>query len=173
MEEIEEKKIDVLMAQLQERYNALHKMRDRSVQFSLWILGLGLGLSWLLISQVTLNGTQMIILGAFLIIIGFLALNFLRAIERGFRKNREVMIKIETLLKLHEDGYYGSADSILPKEFLEKRVKWSGHFPTLYSLIITVFIFLIVLTFTNPSSYTIPFSSATQPAKQTQTPIAK
>ena len=39
-----EKKLDVLLAQLQERYEALHKMRDRSMQFVLWILGLGLGI---------------------------------------------------------------------------------------------------------------------------------
>jgi hypothetical protein len=41
----EEKKIDVLLSQLQERYDALHKMRDRSMQFVLWILGFGLGLA--------------------------------------------------------------------------------------------------------------------------------
>ena len=47
----EEKKLDVLLAQLQERYDALHKMRDRSMQFVLWILGLGLGMAWLLINE--------------------------------------------------------------------------------------------------------------------------
>ncbi len=54
----EERKIDVLLAQLQERYDALHKMRDRSMQFVLWILGLGLGMSWLLIKGTALRWPQ-------------------------------------------------------------------------------------------------------------------
>ena len=41
MEISEEKKLEILLAQGQERYEALHKMRDRSMQFALWILGLG------------------------------------------------------------------------------------------------------------------------------------
>ena len=144
------KKIDILMAQLAERYTALHKMRDRSMQFALWILGLSLGLAWLLISQITLNRTQMFVLGIFLFIIGILVLNFLRAINRGFNNNRDVMIKIETLLKLHEEGSYWSTEPVLPKEFSENKFRWSGHFPTLYLLIIAVFILLIILTFASP-----------------------
>jgi hypothetical protein len=55
MEIPENQKIKVLMAQLEERYTASHKMRDRSMQFGLWILGLGLGMVWVLISKVTLT----------------------------------------------------------------------------------------------------------------------
>jgi hypothetical protein len=55
MEIPEDQKIKVLMAQLEERYTASHKMRDRSMQFGLWILGLGLGMAWVLISKVTLT----------------------------------------------------------------------------------------------------------------------
>jgi hypothetical protein len=58
----EEKKIDVLLSQLQERYDALHKMRDRSMQFVLWILGFGLGLAWLLISEASFTLSQKILI---------------------------------------------------------------------------------------------------------------
>lgn len=145
----EEKKLDVLMAQLKERYTALHNMRDRSTRFALWILGLGLGMAWLLISGIRLSTLQAIELVVFLIFVGILSINLIRAIQRGFSNNRDVMVKIETLLKLHEKGAYSPGDSILPKEFSDSRFKWSGHFPTLYMLMITVFFLLIILTLTN------------------------
>jgi len=58
MEISEENKSNVLLAQLHDRYDALHKMRDRSMQFVLWILGLGLGMSWLLINETVLTYSQ-------------------------------------------------------------------------------------------------------------------
>ena len=100
MEILEEKKIEILLAQLGERYTALHNMRDRSMQFALWILGFGLGMAWLLINEVTLNILQIITLVIFLAVIGLLSINFVRAIEQGFNNNRNVMVKIETILKL-------------------------------------------------------------------------
>lgn len=167
MEIPEEKKLDILMAQLRERYTALHNMRDRSTHFALWILGLGLGLAWLLISQVRLSTLQAIELVLFLIAVGIFSINLTRAIERGFDNNRDVMVKIEKLLRLHEKGAYGPGDSILPKEFSDTRFKWSGHFPTLYMLMITVFLLLIILTLTNlmhpPAS-----SQSPKPAPQLQ-----
>lgn len=149
MEIPEEKKLDILIAQLKERYTALHNMRDRSLRFALWILGLGLGMAWLLISQARLSTLQAIELVLLLIAVGIFSINLIRAIERGFDNNRDVMVKIEKSLKLHEKGAYSPGDSILPKEFSDSGFKWSGHFPTLYMLMITVFVLLIILTLTN------------------------
>lgn len=47
----ENQKLQVLLADLQERYNASHKIRERSIKFTLWISGMAIGLGWLLISQ--------------------------------------------------------------------------------------------------------------------------
>jgi hypothetical protein len=50
--EIDEgQKIQVMLAELQERYNASHQIRERSVRFTLWISGMGIGLGWILVSQ--------------------------------------------------------------------------------------------------------------------------
>jgi hypothetical protein len=165
MEIPENEKIKVLMAQLEERYAASHKMRDRSMQFALWILGLGLGMAWILISRVTLTNPQKVFLLLFLIVVGFLSIAFVRAIERGFKNNHDVIIKLETLLKLHEKGFYDPSDSILPKEFTEKVSRWSSHFQTLYSIMIAVFILLIILTCANPLRY---FSASTLESQKTQ-----
>jgi len=82
MEIPDDKKIEILLAQLEERYTALHKMRDRSMQFGLWILGFVLGMAWLLINEVTLNLLQIVTLAIFLAVVGLLSINFVRAIEQ-------------------------------------------------------------------------------------------
>lgn len=46
-----DQKLQVLITELQERYNASHKIRERSTQFTLWISGMAIGLGWLLISR--------------------------------------------------------------------------------------------------------------------------
>jgi ABC-type branched-subunit amino acid transport system permease subunit len=168
MEISDGERIKVLMAQIEERYNASHKMRDRSMQFGLWILGLGLGMAWVLISSVTLNNPQKIFLLCFLIVVGFLSITFVRAIERGFKNNHDVVIRLETLLKLYEEGFYDPHGSILPKEFAERKFRWSGHFQTLYSIMIAVFLLLIILTCANPPRSPVGSSPETQKTQQIQ-----
>jgi hypothetical protein len=146
----EEKKLDVLLAQLQERYDALHKMRDRSMQFVLWILGLGLGLAWVLINERALTCNQQKVITGLLILLGFATFLFLYGIEQGFRTNHQIVINIETSLKLYEKDFYGVHESILPIRFSKEERKWTDHFKTLYVIVITVFIALIVLTWANP-----------------------
>ena len=146
----EEKKIDVLLAQLRERYDALHKMRDRSMQFVLWILGLGLGMAWLLINEAVLTCAQKCAITVLLLVLGIVTFLFVYAIGRGFQANREIMIRTETTLELYEKDCYGISESILPTKFSCQKIGWTGHFNTLYGLIIIVFLTLIFLTWTNP-----------------------
>jgi hypothetical protein len=150
MEIPENKKLEILLAQLQERYEALHKMRDRSMQFVLWILGLGLGMAWLLINETALSCNQQKAITGLLILLGFATFLFVYGIEQGFRTNHQIVIKIETSLKLYEQDFYGAHESILPVRFAKGKRKWTDHFKTLYVIIVTVFIALIVLTWVNP-----------------------
>jgi hypothetical protein len=101
MEISEEKKLEILLAQLQERYDALHKMRDRSMQFVLWILGLGLGMAWLLINEATLTCIQQWTITLLLVLLGISTFLFVCGIERGFEASRKIIIKLETALKLY------------------------------------------------------------------------
>jgi len=162
----EEKKLEILLAQLQDRYEALHKMRDRSMQFALWILGFGLGLAWLLISEIETSYNQQITITIILIAILILTMLFVKAIGHGFNRNRAIMIRIETALKLFEKDTYGIEASILPDEFRKQGTGLAGHFKTLYLLIGTVFLLLIVLTWINPCKYK---SKAVCPSNQIHT----
>ena len=146
----EEKKIDILMMQLGERYTALHQMRDRSMTFTLWLLGLGLGMAWLLMCEVTLDAVQILFTILLLCVLAASSILFLRGIQRGFSKNREIVIGLETALSLYDNDAYGLAAPVLPKEFSSSKCRWSGHFETLYALLATMFLILIVLTLANP-----------------------
>lgn len=151
MEIPEQKKLDVLMVQLQERYNASHKMRDRSMQFVLWILGFGLGMGWFLINKATHTCLQQVMITFFLIFLTITTLWFVCAIHRGFEANRKIIIRIEKILKLHEQNSYGIDESVLPPKYSKMKRKWTGHFETLYVIVLVVFIILSILTWTNPS----------------------
>lgn len=146
----EDKKLDILMAQLQERYEALHKMRDRSMQFVLWIIGFGLGMAWLLIHESPLSTLQKYAVAFLIIIIGSISIIFVHGIARGFRNNRNILIEIESMLGLYEPGFYGPNGAVLPKSFAKNKSRCTDHFNTLYLLMVVVFILLIVLTFMNP-----------------------
>ncbi len=146
----EERKLEVILSQLHERYEALHKMRDRSMQFVLWILGFGLGMAWLLINKASFTLAQKILISILLIILGVTTFYFVCSIGRGFNVTRQIIIKMETSLKLYDKNYYNISDSILPSEYSSKKTGLTGHFKTLNALIIVVLLSLIILTWANP-----------------------
>jgi hypothetical protein len=146
----EDQKLQVLLVELQERYNASHKIRERSTKFALWISGMAIGLAWLLVSQKELVLTQCIAL-TFLIITLFTGtVIFIMGLRRGFRKNREAMIRSERVLAMHEPCAYLADAALLPPEYNNIKTKWSDHFYTLCVWLILVVVSLLMLTWTCP-----------------------
>lgn len=140
-----DKKVDVLLNLLNERYAASHRMRERSLNFALWILGFGIGIAWMLLSQITLTFSQKIILTTFVIIIGCLTKIFLCAIEVGFDRNRKVMVKIEETLGCYKANIYSEGTALFPEAYKTLDKKETSHFKSLYQwvwVIIGVLIFL-------------------------------
>lgn len=166
----EEKKLDVLMAQLQERYDALHKMRDRSMQFVLWILGLGLGMAWLLIYNPSFTLEQKILISILLIILGATTLYFVFAIGQGFNITRQIIIRLEGSLKLYDKKCYDMSDSILPAKYSSKKTGMSGHFKTLNVLVLVVFLALMFLIWF--SSCKTVFNSTAGPLEPNQLQVS-
>lgn len=165
-----DKKIDVALTQLSERYTALHNMRDRSMQFTIWILGLGLALGWLLLNEIALTKIQSGVLLLSLILIFVACRHFLRGIRIGFDNNRNIAFRLERSLLLLEPGAYIEKQSILDEKFAGKKpdspkdipgrmkhaMKCTDHFFTLDCLLITVFLLLFLLTLANPCRRNIP-----------------
>ncbi len=150
MELKDDQKFDVLIAELQERYNASHKIRERSIQFILWISGMAIGLGWLLINQKTFVLSQRIALTLLSLALFAGTLYFLMGLKRGFRKNREAMINCERSMGMHDSGVYLAEGALLPTEYSRTDRRWSDHFHTLYVWLILVAVSLLILTWTCP-----------------------
>jgi hypothetical protein len=148
----DELKAQVLLAELQERYSASHKIRERSIQFTLWISGMAIGLGWLLISQKALVVSQRVALTLLIVALFAGTIYFMMGLLRGFRKNREAMIRSERALGMYDRGIYLADTSLLPTEYSHTKRKWSDHFCTLCVWLILVAVSLFILTWTCPNS---------------------
>ncbi len=163
----DEKKADVAVAQLAERYTALHNMRDRSMQFAVWILGFGFAMAWLLISDVALSPLQARMTFGFVVVIGVASFLFVRGIHIGFKNNRTIVVRLEESLRLFEKGTYHKSKAVLNGDFNCTKFKPTEHFFTLYCLMAAVYIFLVVLVVINPCSTAKTQGSAGAAAEQT------
>lgn len=145
----DDKKVDILLNLLTERCEASHRMRERSLNFALWILGFGIAMAWMLLSQITLTFFQKIILTIFVVIVGYLTKKFLTSIEAGFDRNRAVMIKIEGVLKCYEANVY-CGTTLFPEEYKNLEKRETSHFISLYQWIWTIVGMIISLIWLEP-----------------------
>lgn len=152
-------KFQVMLAELQERYNASHQIRERSVRFTLWISGMGIGLGWILVSK-EIRLPQQLALTLLIVALFFGAAYFLAGLGRGFRKNREAMIRCERALGMHEPGVYLAERSLLPKEYCQTKCRWSDHFRTLSLWLLIVAASLLILTWSGPCATQAPNGKA-------------
>jgi hypothetical protein len=155
-------KIQVLLAQLQERYSASHNMRERSTQFTLWISGMAIGLAWLLISHPGITLMQRIALTMLIVALFVGSFVFIRGLQKGFKNNRNAMIACERSLEMYEPGTYLEEGALLPAAYAEKQKRWSDHFNTLTIWLSIVTLALVILTWTCPQIH-----SSIQPCTQT------
>ena len=142
------KKVDILLSLLNERYNASHRMRERSLNFAIWILGFGIAVAWMLLGDINLSISQKVILTIFIFIIGYLTRKFLLCIEAGFNTNKEVMVTLEETLECYEQNKYMEGKSLYPEKYRDSECTKTSHFKSLYEwiwVIITLLIFLIWL----------------------------
>lgn len=134
---------------LGERYTASHHMRGRSTQFVLWILGLGIGLMWVVLTGEPLLDAQKIVLGLTVMTFGGLSIYFVQAIHRGFKANHRVMLEIEDALGCYDDGMYIESRSLYPKEYKDGPRFTTSHFMACYVWIAAVALFVgLLLAFT-------------------------
>ena len=143
-------KIQILLIELQERYAAAHKMRERSTRFTIWLSGMAVGLAWLLISQKILEFSQRLALTMLIMTLWTGSGLFILGLRKGFQSNRRAMIKSEKALGMYESGVYLQEDSLLPAEYKQTKGKWSDHFSTLCVWLCFVALSLLILTWTCP-----------------------
>lgn len=141
----EDIKTHIVQDLLNQRYQSEHLMRQRSTDFTKWILGIGVGLLWIILSKDTITLCQTIVLSSFIIIFTSLATYFLYEICRGFMNNRMIIIKLESTLGFYETNAYSKDSTILPIVYKESsNQKIPSHFKTLFALLIVIGILLLI-----------------------------
>jgi len=151
-------KIQILLIELQERYVAAHKMRERSLRFTIWLSGMAVGLAWLLISQKTLVLSQRLALTLLIATLWTGAGFFILGLRKGFQSNRRAMIKSERALGMYESGIYLKEDSLLPAAYKRTNTKWNDHFSTLCIWLCVIAFSLLALAWTCPEQTKIGLS---------------
>lgn len=131
----QEQQFQVLMAQLQERYNAWHLIRSRSTQFALWIVGMAIALSWKLIETPCANIPQRVAATILVTLLAIVSVYFLSGLATGLKQTRKALIRIEEALGTHEPNYYLQGEALLPCQYKSTKVRLSSHFLTLYALL--------------------------------------
>ena len=145
-----EQQFQVLMAELQQRYDAAHKIRERTTQFIVWISGLAIGVAWLLISDGLPSVSQRCAL-TFLVVALYLGTaHLLNGLHRGACSNREAMIRVERALGLFDKGLYLPVQSVLPDVYTNTKPTWSHDSRTLPLWATLIAVILIALIWAAP-----------------------
>jgi hypothetical protein len=102
----DDKKVDVLLSALEERYRSIHEIRNRLQNVSIWSLGIMLAASgWLFQSDVYLfKHEQIILLAVLASLITILFKTYIKDLEKGFRNQQRVTADIESALGFFEDN---------------------------------------------------------------------
>lgn len=111
----DEKKVDVLLLALKERYEAIHKIRERAQSIGIWALGILFTLGgWILKSDQSLKISNKALFVA-LSVLAFLVIkySYLRDLENGFKSQQRAAAKIETALELYESGSYSQTQETI------------------------------------------------------------
>ncbi len=140
----EDNKIQILLAELSERYASSHHIRERNTKVILWICGMALGLSWLILDKREVFIYQKISITIIVFLLFSMIFLFLKSQKKGFENNRKAMLTIEKALGMYETGVFIKNKSLLPKEYTETKQKWSDQ-SIIWQIwiIITVFVLLV------------------------------
>lgn len=159
MEDLDKnKKIDVLVSALEERYKALHIIRERVQSIGIWALGILLAAGgWLLQSDILLTPFQKLtyILGI-AVALAVLRFKYLEDLEIGFKSQRGVAVRLEKTLGFFTPGVFDGQDtSVYPPDWENVgNGKGGGRFfQTTYLLLYISAAFLLIIILLNGCSY--------------------
>jgi len=115
MAKLTQNEITILISQLEERYKAMHIIRERAQSVSLWTLGLfATGAGWLVQSKISLDYSEKITISIIILVIYLvLRLYYLKDLRSGFIGQQKVAARIENTLGLFRKGRF-CTESILP-----------------------------------------------------------
>jgi hypothetical protein len=120
----EEEKVEILLAQLQRRYEAIEKIRERVYNISIWALGIFLGAAGLIVQgniQLSWPAKAFLAIAATFALVA--VLSYIKDLERGFRSQFQVVVQIEKLLGFSKPGFFGPEEELYPPEWKKAGTK--------------------------------------------------
>lgn len=143
---------DILLAALQERYSAVHTIRERVQTVALWVLGLLVaGAGWFFQSDICIGLIEKMVLAFFAFAIWMVIKFFyFKDLEKGFNSQRVVLAKIEEALGFFEKSYFTNKDEALYPESWKKsgQKNCEGNFmKNNYNLVALGFLIFVVAVF--------------------------
>lgn len=142
-----DKKSEILVSALQERYQSMHIIRERVQNIGIWILGVlgGVG-GWVLQSDKCLGFFNKILyLLALFAVFHVIRFHYLEDLNRGFKGQQKVASKIEKILNLYKPKFFSDDNDSVYPELWEKAGTKEGEgnfFKTTYLLIYIGFVFV-------------------------------
>ena len=144
-----DKKADIILAALDERYKALHAIRDRVQSIGVWALGILLAAGgWLIQSTALLTSLQktLYILGI-LVAVSVLRFKYLGDLKRGFKGQQRVAVRLEKALGLFSPRVFDNeSDPIYPPQWKNAGSTQGGgqFFRTTHLLLYVGALFLVM-----------------------------
>lgn len=144
-----EKKIDILLIALKERYDSIHKIRDRVQTVGIWTLGLLSAASgWIIQDDKVLSVPEKTLFIAG-ILVAFILFRFfyLEDLKKGFRGQQRIAADLEKALGFYEKKLFNDNDTTLYPESWAKAGTEEGEgrfFSATQSLLWAGVIFLIL-----------------------------
>lgn len=145
----DDQKAQVLMRALDERYKAMHVVRERAQSVAIWSLGTLLVASgWMVQKEASFDLNVRIVI-TILVFAAFYVLkeHYIRDLDKTFQSQHRVAVRIERTLGLYDRGVF-SEESMYPEVWMTDSAdkKQRGFFFANYRLLyVGVFIFLAVL----------------------------
>src|SRR3989344_876747 len=143
-----EQKVDILISALEERYKALHVIRERVQSIGIWALGLLFGAgAWLMQGDVSLSAFQkeLLVIAAAVMYVA-VRYSYLENLSMGFKKQQRVAVQLEKALGLFTPSMFDDEkESIYPPEWADAGTEQGDgkFFKTTYMLLLIGTIFII------------------------------
>lgn len=144
-----DKKVDILLSALEERYQSIREIRNRVQSTGVWFLGvMGVIGGWLFQSEVALGCLQKnIYILAIVVIFIVVRFIYLKDLNIGFKGQQRAAVKLENALGLFIAGFFEEGGNPIYEELWKKAGTEKGEgnfFRTTYALMYTGAAFLIL-----------------------------
>ncbi|MFQ6058352.1 MAG: hypothetical protein ACE5MB_05660 [Anaerolineae bacterium] len=119
MEMNDQTKVQILLTALERRYESIENIRERVYNISIWTLGIFLAAAgWIVQGGIRLSLSGKIFLSGVVVFALGAILFYIKDLEKGFKNQFQVAIRIEKLLRFYEPGFFGSSEKELyPQEW--------------------------------------------------------